>query len=128
MISKIVKNVLFVVLLLSGPAEAQQFSSVTVQPQSKSTVNVPVNITAGNVFQSVLGASSLGVRQQLVIENNNSNGDKCWFYLGSGIPTTGNSAMLLQGGSMTFSGPVIPNDQLQVTCASNSDTLWVIWN
>jgi hypothetical protein len=113
--------------LLSTPLLAQTYNGVTVQPQPKSTVNASVTITAGNTFQIALAANTSGTRQQLVLENNNAT-DKCWFYLGSGTATTANSAVLLAGGSMTFAGPVMPNDQIQVTCASTSDTFWIIWN
>ena len=126
----LVRRILLAAMALTPalPALAQTYNGVTVQPQPKSSVNASVSITAGNTFQQALAANTTGSRQQLVIENNNTNTDKCWFYLGSGTPSTATSAMLLPGGSMTFAGPVMPNDALQVTCATTGDTLWINWN
>jgi hypothetical protein len=106
------------------------------QAETLATVNGSVSITTGNTFQTVLAAVTGGFpvfnpggiptgRRSLTIENNNTNGDNCWIFIGSGTATKATSMLLGQGGSYTRYWPYVPSDVIQATCASNSDTLYV---
>ena len=113
-------------LLCSTPAFAQ---AVSVPAATK---NGSVVITTGNTFQTVLAAGS---RRSLTIQNNNAT-DNCWITFGSigaTAITAGNAAkassqMLAPGGAYTRYFPYVPNDAIQGTCASNSDTLYIDTN
>jgi hypothetical protein len=115
--------VAFLALLYAmQPARAQ-----TVQ--AKSTVNASVVIATGNTFQTVLAAvSSTAGRQSLTIQNNNAT-DSCWIQFGVGVTsgnaTKGKSILLLAGGSYTRYYPFVPKDEIEATCATTSDTLYV---
>ena len=91
------------------------------------TTNASVIITTGTVYQQLLPsvAGAKKQRQSLTIENNNVNGDNCWVFIGSGTPTMGNSILLTQGGAYQRYWPYTPSDVIQVTCATDSDTLYV---
>lgn len=104
--------------------------SVALSQQGRSTINQSAVITVGNTFQTVLAA---GNRQSLTIQNNNAT-DSCWIVFGTrtngtaitaGTATKAESILLLAGGSFTRYWPYIPNDAIQGTCASNSDTLYI---
>jgi hypothetical protein len=95
-------------------------------PFDASTTNSSATIATGNTFQTILTASVK--RQSLTIENNNAS-DSCWITFGTGI-TAGNatkakSILLTSGGSFTRYWPYVPSDEIEATCASNSDTLYV---
>lgn len=94
---------------------------------NRSTVNSSVTIMTGNTFQTVL-ASNRGTntqRQALTIQNNNTNGDSCWVYVGpTASATKATSILLLQGGSYTRYWPYVPSDVIAATCATTSDTLY----
>lgn len=122
------KLLLTLVLLLAGvPALAQQ------APQNRTTVNGSVVIATGNTFQKILDAvAQPGRRMALTIQNNNAT-DSCWISFGSysgttitaGNATKGRSILLLPGGSYTRYYPFVPSDEIEATCARDSDTLYV---
>jgi hypothetical protein len=85
------------------------------------TTNSSATIVTGNTFQTVLSA---GVRHSLTIENNNTT-DSCWVFVGGGSATKGTSVLLLAGSAYTRYYPYVPNDAIQATCATTSDTLYV---
>jgi hypothetical protein len=99
---------------------------------TRPTTNGAVVITTGNTFQTVLAASTLNNRRSLTIQNNNAS-DSCWITFGTFSGTTitaanatkGRSILLLAGGSFTRYYPYIPSDEIEATCASNSDALYV---
>lgn len=95
---------------------------------NRATVNSSVTITAGSTFQQVL-ASNIGTstqRQALTIQNNNTNTDSCWVYLGTTANATKAAAIILAvGQAYTRYWPYVPSDAIQVTCASTSDTVYV---
>jgi len=104
---------------LSGAASAQA-------PQMRATVNGSVTIATGNTFQQVLAAATAATRRNsLTIQNNNTNGDNCWLFIGSGAATKATSILLGQGGSYQRYAPYIPSDVIQATCLTTSDSLYV---
>ena len=131
-----IRKLIFIALslaLLGSSARAQSVSlwcynssaGVSTQqpcPGNKNTTNAAIVITTGNTFQVALAAATN--RASLTIENNNAS-DSCWIYIGSGSATKALSLLLLAGGSYTRYFPYVPADQIQATCASNSDTLYV---
>jgi hypothetical protein len=100
------------------------------------TTNLSVTITTGSTFQTVLQAISSPpttvTRRSMTIQNNNTS-DSCWLTfgkIGSTNITSGNAAkassiLLLAGGSLTRYWPYVPSDEIEGTCASNSDTLYI---
>jgi hypothetical protein len=130
------KQILFGVFLAlffaALPAKAQTvlycynsssgFSTQQPCPGNKNTTNHSVTITTGGTFQVVLSANAN--RASLTIENNNTS-DNCWVYIGAGSATEGTAILLLSGGSYPRYFPYVPADEIQATCASNSDTLYV---
>lgn len=115
------KLLLIGALLWSPPLWAQ------TRPMNLGTVNASAVIATGNTFQSVLAARAN--RQSLTIENNNTNGDNCWVYVGANASATKGTAMLLlPGGSYQRYFPYVPNDNISATCATTSDTLYVDTN
>jgi hypothetical protein len=64
------------------------------------------------------------LRRSLTIENNNAT-DSCWVYVGSGTATAAKSILLLPGGSYVRYYPYIPNDQIQATCTTTSESLYI---
>ena len=107
-------------LWLSVPAWAQAVNAPTT--------NGSVTITTGGTFQQALAAVSIppAIRRSLTIENNNTNGDNCWVFLGATASATEGTAVLLgQGGAYTRYYPYVPSDAIQVTCATTSDTVYV---
>lgn len=96
------------------------------------TTNGSITIATGNTFQQVLAAltfSSTAVttaRHSLTIENNNTNGDNCWLFIGPTASATKATSILLgQGGSYQRYSPYIPSDNIAATCTNTSDTLYV---
>ena len=102
-----------IALLLGSPAFAQ------MQPAPTSTV---ATINTGNKFQQLL-ASSGAQRWMLRITNNNTNGDSCWVFVGSGQASKEGSYAVLPGKEYLRYPPFVPSDAIQATCASSSDTL-----
>jgi hypothetical protein len=104
----------FLVLSLLKDAYAQSNLPTTV---------LTVSIGSANTFQAITGLPT--PRRSLTIQNNNVNGDNCWLFIGSGTATKGTSILLGQGQSYGRYTPYIPVDTLQVTCATNGDSVYV---
>jgi len=79
-------------------------------------------IGTGSKFQQVLASSRTG-RRMLRISNNNTNGDSCWVFVGSGPASKEGSYAVLPGKEYLRYPPFVPSDMIQATCASSSDTL-----
>ena len=111
---------LLCVAALATPARAQTVAQTT---------NKSVTITTGNTFQAVLSAVTLtAARRSLTIQNNNAT-DSCWVTFGVGI-TAGTAAkassiLLLAGGSISRYYPYVPSDEIEATCTTTSDTLYI---
>lgn len=103
--------------LAAGPMPA------LAQSYPANTLNGSVVITVGNTFQVALAA---GVRRSLTIQNNTAS-DSCWVYIGAGSATKAASIILdtTHGTSYTRYFPYVPDDVIQVTCATTSDTVYV---
>ena len=108
-----------------APVPGQQVVSA---PIYRATTNGSATISSGNAFQSIV-ASIIGTtsaRQSLTIQNNNTNGDNCWVYVGANASATKATAILLgQGGSYQRYYPYVPPDNISATCATTSDTLYL---
>jgi hypothetical protein len=107
-------------ICLAGPAFAQAINTTTT--------NGSVVIATGNTFQTVLAAlgSPPAQRRSLTIENNNTNGDSCWVFIGATASATkATSILLTPGGSYTRYYPYVPSDNIAATCTTTSDTLYV---
>jgi hypothetical protein len=98
-------------------------SVVFAQAPARPTTHAVITITTGTVFQQVLPPSSK--LEGLTIENNNTNGDNCWLFIGSGNATTAGSSLLARGASYIRFWPFVPSDAIQATCESLGDTLSV---
>lgn len=122
-------------LLPSLAAAFTLFAAVLSCAQAQTpaaTTNGSVAITAGNTFQSVLPALTFSSttpqtgRRSLTIQNNNTNGDNCWVFVGPNASATKATSILLgQGASYTRYYPFIPSDNISATCATTADTLYV---
>lgn len=110
-------------LLLPAAAWAQR------SPIDIPTTNRAVVITTGATFQTVLaavGAPGFSFpRQSLTIQNNNTNSDNCWVFIGSGMASTAKSILLGPGGSYQRYYPFVPSDVIQATCTTTNDTLYI---
>lgn len=122
---RILAAVILLALWLTSPA----FGQATVAQ----TTNSSVVITTGNTFQTVLAAvTANSQRKSLTIQNNNAS-DACWITfgkIGSTVITFGNAAkatsiQLAAGQAYTRYYPYIPNDEIEATCATSSDTLYI---
>ena len=116
------KRILLALTLLLAP----QWALAQTRPINRNTVNSSATITSGNTFQTVLAA--LSNRQSLTIQNNNTNGDNCWIFVGSTSATTGTSILLAPGGGYQRYYPYVPSDAIQATCATTNDTLYIDTN
>jgi hypothetical protein len=143
MLRKLLAALLFCVACYAPTSAQAQAVGEQVQGVAinRSTLNNSATITTGNTFQTVL-ATSQGVvtaqggpqqRQALTIQNNNAT-DSCWISFGvlaNGTKITAANAakttsiLLLAGQAYTRYWPYVPNDEIEATCASNSDTLYV---
>ena len=111
---------LIAALFFAFPAQAQQTNAPTV--------NGSVTIATGNTFQGVLTAVATppAIRRSMTIQNNNTNGDNCWIFIGAtGSATKATSILLGQGGSYQRYFPYVPSDNIAATCATTSDTLYI---
>ena len=96
---------------------------------NRATVNTPVVVAAGNTFQQVLPSilESSTQRQSLEIQNNNTTTDSCWVFVGPIANATKATAIILDqahGTAYTRYWPFVPSDQISVTCANTSDTMY----
>lgn len=105
-------------ILLSSPIFAQQTPAPT---------KTLVTIVTGDKFQQILPQNNTGKdRRALTISNNNTNGDSCWVYVGTGSASKEKSDKVLGPGAKYVAyWPFVPSDEIQATCASSSDTLSV---
>jgi hypothetical protein len=115
--------------LLAGAAlgAALLFMAQQAGPQDIPTVNGSITITVGNTFQTLLAAvaTNSAARRSLTIQNNNTL-DNCWVFIGSTTPTASTSIMLtVTQRSYQRYFPYVPSDQVQATCATAGDTLYV---
>lgn len=120
-----------IVIALWSAAPAQQFQGPPVQGSvvNRSTKITTVVIAAGNTFQtalaSIIGNTSVQ-RQALTIQNNNTTTDNCWLYLGPNASATkATSILLAPGQAYTRYWPFVPSDEINLTCATTSDTMYV---
>jgi len=122
------KRLLLVTALMLCAPYAMAQSAVPANgypPPNLSTVNSSATIVTGGAFQSVMSAVGTGrSRRSLTIQNNNS-ADTCWVFVGSGTASAAKSIALAPGQAYTRYFPYVPNDQIQATCATTSDTLYV---
>lgn len=102
------------------------------QPADVPTVNASAVIVTGNTYQTILAATASPndtSRRSLTIQNNNTNNDNCWIIFGQGITaanaTKGKSILLGPGGSFQRYYPYMPSDEIEATCATSSDTIYV---
>ena len=85
-----------------------------------------VTIATGNKFQQIVPSNNSGTdRRALTIQNNASNGDNCWVYVGSDRASKDGSVVLAPGKTYDRYWPFVPSDTIQATCASSSDDLYV---
>ena len=107
------------------------FATTQPCPGNKNTTNNSATIATGNTYQTVLAAATN--RASLTIENNNAT-DSCWLTFGTlangtkitaGNASKANSILLLAGGSFQRYFPYVPADEIEATCASNNDTLYI---
>jgi hypothetical protein len=109
-------------ILSCSPILAQQISQASALPAPADSF---VTIVTGNTFQQVL-ASITTDRRLLRITNNNTNGDTCWVFVGTGHASKEKSdKVLTPGDEYERYWPFAPSDEVQATCASSSDTLRV---
>lgn len=116
----IAASLAIVSILSCSPAFAQQISQTSAPPAPTDRF---VTIVTGNTFQQVL-ASSTTDRRVLRIGNNNTNGDTCWVFVGTGRASKEESdKALAPGNEYERYWPFAPSDEVQATCASSADTL-----
>jgi hypothetical protein len=106
---------LVIALLLGSTAFAQT---------SPAPTNTVVTINTANKFQQILAAGGTQLRM-LRISNNNTNGDNCWVFVGSGRASKESSYPVPPGKEYLRYPPFVPSDTIQATCASSRDTLEV---
>ena len=124
-------------ILTSLPAIAQRGSN-TVTPsitvggfvRGLSTVNVSGTIAAGGTFQQILpsiipnAGNASTARQSLPIQNDNTNTDNCWVFIGPiANATEATSISLAPQQAYGRYWPNVPSDQISITCSTGtSDT------
>jgi len=113
---------LAIATILLGSTAFAQSQTPAPQPESGNLVT----IATGNKFQQIVPSNSTGTdRWALTIQNNASNGDNCWVYVGSDKASKDGSVVLAPGKSYDRYWPFVPSDTIQATCASSSDNLYV---
>ena len=125
-------------------------AAAAAQVTNAATTNGSVKITTGLTYQVIQAAvntssTSGSVRHSLTIENNNTNGDVCYLFIGGTQITAGTTtastsitvggvsmtaaqaSILLAGGGGSFARyfPYVPSDAIYGTCASAGDSLYV---
>jgi hypothetical protein len=111
-----------IVLGVASLAIALLLGSAAFAQAPPAPTHTLVTIDTGNKFQQVL-ASSGTERRMLRISNNNTNGDSCWVFVGSGRAFKETSYAVPPGKEYLRYPPFVPSDAIQATCASGSDTL-----
>ena len=120
------------------PAIAQRGTN-TVTPSmtvdgfvtGRSTVNASGAITSGATFQQILpsiipnAGNASTARQSLTIQNDNTNTDNCWVFLGP-IANATEAASILLAPQQAYGRywPNVPSDQISITCTGTSDTFY----
>jgi hypothetical protein len=132
-------KVLAIALRLAAAAAFLAFQAVAAFAQSPSALAVTTNrsatITTGNTFQAILAKTSPGgtPRRSLTIQNNNAT-DSCWIAFGTTAggtvitaanATTAESILLQAGQAFTRYFPYVPSDEIEGTCATTADTIYV---
>jgi hypothetical protein len=95
-------------------------SAALAQTPPASTKKVMTINTAYKFQQVLAGGTTL---RMLRIGNNNTNGDSCWIFVGSGPASKEGSYEVGPGNEYLRYPPFVPSDAIQATCASSSDTL-----
>lgn len=99
---------------------------VTGAAQVRSTNNASGTITTGNTFQQIVAANNS--LQSVTIQNNNTNTDNCWVFVGATASATkGHSIILQPGGSWQRYWPYTPAEAINITCTTTSDTFYADW-
>ena len=128
------KYIALLAVLLGGfftPAWAQNPPiglTVSGVADGVATLNSSVTITTGNTFQQALASNVANTvrRQSLTIQNNNTNTDSCWVFIGPAASATkALSIILAVGQAYTRYFPYVPSDAIQVTCSSTNDTVYL---
>ena len=123
--------VLIALLTLFGAVSAR---AQGVYPNTAVTTNGSVVITTGSIFQTVLAAVTVNpvnpIRHSLTIQNNNTTStDNCWITFGTGITagtaTKAKSIILAPGQAYTRYWPYIPSDEIEGTCTTTGNSLYV---
>jgi hypothetical protein len=111
-----------IVLRIASLAIVLLFRSMAFAQTPPAPADTVVKIEIGNRFQQILAASGTPHRM-LRISNNNTNGDSCWLFVGSGRASKEGSYTIPAGKEYLRYSPFVPSDAIQATCASGSDTL-----
>lgn len=119
------KRLLAVLAVASTLLPASAFAQVT----PAATTNLSSTIVTGNTFQGITGLALLGSppagRRSVTIQNNNTNADNCWLFIGATANASKATAILLTpGGSYQRYSPYIPSDNFSITCTSTNDTFY----
>ena len=112
------------ILLLYTVASHAQFSP---PPVALSTTNASAVIATGGTFQQIIPSVSVNSsgRRSVTVQNNNTNNDNCWVFIGAtGSATAATSILLLPGGSYQRYFPYVPSDVISATCSGNGDTIY----
>lgn len=103
-------------------------ASAALAQTNATTTNGSATIATGNTFQSIISALGVSpaIRRSMTIQNNNTNSDNCWVFIGPTASATKATSILLgPGGSYQRYYPYVPSDNIAATCATTSDTLYV---
>jgi hypothetical protein len=118
---------------------AQPLPRAIAQSSPAPTLPIPKLITTGGTFQTLLTAGSNP--RSLSIQNNMTTADNCWILIGGpwqAGDTTASSrnvngqtltaaqgAIILNpGGSYSRYSPLVPSDQVLVTCTTTGDSIY----
>lgn len=115
--------------LIAAAALLAALAAPALAQTPAATTNGSVVITVGNTFQTVLNVVTISApRRSLTIENNNAT-DSCWISFGNGVTaanaTKAKSILLLPGGSYQRYEAYMPADEIEATCTTTNDTLYV---
>lgn len=94
------------------------------QTQGVGTSNGSGTITTGGTFQ--VGAAAYYARRGLEFQNLSGNGDACYMHFGADSASTSNSLKISDGNGYLRSSGTIPNDEIQVTCATTGDHYYLV--
>jgi hypothetical protein len=136
----LLRNIIIGVSLLATPLMANaQNGANTYAPSTTidgfvrglSTVNASGTITSGGTFQQILPSIHTGAgnastaRQSLTIQNDNTNSDNCWVFIGPiASATEATSILLAPQQAYGRYWPNVPSDTVSITCTGTSDTFY----